>query len=201
MAALAALAGFLISASAQGEGKDRAKLLALLPPYCKHTQLYRRWAPGGDDPAQIARWQAAMGGNQNFSHLHHYCMALDQTNRALYFERSKIERDRALRGSLSNFDYVIRNVQPDFALLPEIFTRKGENLIRLGRAHEGVVELIRAIDLNPGYWPPYAAMSDYYRDAGESAAAREWLEKGLKAVPEAGALKRRLAELNAKGAR
>jgi tetratricopeptide (TPR) repeat protein len=191
-----AVLAFLITTDAYAQWQYDPKQLPLLPEYCKYTQLYRRAVPGGNNRAEIARWSAVMGGEGNFNHMHHYCWALENTNRALYFERSKIERDRRLRASIPDFDYVIRNVKPDFAMLPEILTKKGENLIRLGQAPEGIRELHRAIDLNPGYWPPYAALSDHYREAGDSAAAREWLEKGLTAAPGTKALQRRLAELD-----
>jgi hypothetical protein len=62
--------------------------------------------------------------------------------------------------------------------------------------------LHRAIELKPQYWPPYVALSDYFKELGQIAVAREWLEKGLAAAPNAQPLLRRLAELDrAKGAR
>ena len=82
----------------------------------------------------------------------------------------------------------------DFVLLPEILTKKGENLLRLGKS-QGAVELGRAIELKKDYWPPYAAMSDYYKGVGDVRKAREWLEKGLAAAPGTRALTRRLEEL------
>ena len=135
-------------------------------------------------------------GPKNFMHMHHYCKGLELTNHALYSARTKHDRDDGLRYSIGEFDYTIQRVAPDFAMLPEMLTRKGENLLRLGRAPEAVVELNRAIGLNPAYWPPYAALSDHYKAAGDLAAARDWLEKGLSATPDSKALKRRLAELD-----
>jgi tetratricopeptide (TPR) repeat protein len=92
---------------------------------------------------------------------------------------------------------VIQRVPPDFKLLPEILTKKGENLIRLDRSAQGIIELERAIALKADYWPSYAAISDYYKSAGEPAKARKWLEDGLSASPDTRALTRRLAELDA----
>jgi tetratricopeptide (TPR) repeat protein len=186
----------LMAASTAHAQRMDARHQQMLPPYCKHTQLYSSKIPGGDNPAEIKRWTKIMG-HTNFAHMHHYCWGLEATHEALYFERSKLGRDRKLTSSLSEFNYVIRNVQPDFALLPEILTKQGQNLILLDRAPEALPVLSRAIGLNSRYWPPYAALSDYYRDAGDSAKAREWLEKGLKEVPDANALKRRLADLSA----
>jgi hypothetical protein len=58
-----------------------------------------------------------------------------------------------------------------------------------------VHELERAIELKSDYWPPYASLSDYYRDIGDRSKAREVLEKGLVSIPGSKALKTRLAKL------
>jgi tetratricopeptide (TPR) repeat protein len=192
-----AVLAFLIATNAYAQWQYDPKQLSLLPEYCKYTQAYREVVPGGNNPAEIDRWSASMGGH-NFIHMHHYCWGLEHTNGALYFARTKLDRDGYLVHAIREFDYVLRNVGGDFALLAEIFTKKGENLIRLGKAPQGILELNRAIELKPGYWPPYAALSDYYKDVGDSASARQWLEQGLIASPGTKALQRRLAELDSK---
>ena len=191
MALLAALA----SSSALAQRQYDPKLLAMLPPYCKYTQDYRRNVPGGGDPAQIERWASILGA-ENFHHLHHYCWGMENANRALYFSSTKQDRDHELAQSVREFDYVLERVAPDFALLPEILTRRGENLLRLGNGPQGVQDLNRAIELKPDHWPPYAALSDYYKALGDFASAREWAQKGLSAAPGTKALARRLAELD-----
>lgn len=102
-----------------------------------------------------------------------------------------------LRDSITEFEYVIRRAPRDFVLLPEILTRKGENLLRLGRVALGIGELRQAIEIKPDYWPPYSTLSDFYKDNGEPAKAREVLVEGLAAAPGTASLKRRLAELDA----
>ena len=190
-----ALAAVLASAAADAQRKHDSKQAAMLPAYCKYTQDYREKVPGGSDPAEIARW-ANILGEKNFHHLHHYCYGLEKSNRALYFSRTKQDRDRELAESVREFEYVIDRVAPDFALLPEILTRRGENLLRLGNGPQGVVDLHRAIDLKPDHWPPYAALSDHYKGLGDFEAARQWAERGLAAAPGTKALERRLAELD-----
>jgi tetratricopeptide (TPR) repeat protein len=148
------------------------------------------------DPAQRRRWQQLMG-RENFMHMHHYCRGLEHTNRALYLARTKTDRDKNLEFSIREFDYVLKNVKPDFAMLPEMHTKRGENLMRLGRAPEAIQSFALAIERKPDYWLPYAALSDYYKDQRDPKQAREWLEKGLSAASDAPPLKRRLAELNA----
>lgn len=167
--------------------------VALLPRYCIYTQLFREAVPGGNDPEEIKRWTALMG--PAFIHMHHYCWGLMKTNRALLLVRTEQFRNYYLRDSLQEFDYVINRAPADFRMLPEIHTRKAENLVRLGRAKEGMQEFERAIALKPDYWPPYAGISDYYRGTGDRAKARQWLEAGLAYSPGVNALQRRLAEI------
>ena len=99
--------------------------------------------------------------------------------------------------SVIEFDYVIQRAPPDFGLLPEIFTKKGESLIQMDRVGQGMAELRRAIGMKANHWPAYAVISDYYKNAGQLAKAREWLEKGLSAAPDTRPLTRRLAALDA----
>ncbi len=168
--------------------------VALLPRYCIYTQLFRERVPGGGNQDEIDRWYSDMG--PSFHAMHHYCWGLMKTNRAILFARTRQNRMFYLDDSIGEFNYVIRNATPNFVMLPEIFTKKGENLIRLGRGPLGILALQRAIELKPDYWPPYAAMSDYYKETGDLARAREWLEKGLSVTPDVKALKVRMAEID-----
>lgn len=169
--------------------------VAMLPRYCIYTQSFRERVPGGDNPDEIKRWYSVMG--DTFHAMHHYCWGLMRTNRAVILTRNRQDRLSYLHSSIGEFDYVIQHAPPDFILLPEILTKKGENLIRLGKAPLGMLEFKRAIELKPDYWPPYAYLSDYYRDTGDLAKAREWLEKGLSLSPDTKALRNRLVELDA----
>lgn len=171
--------------------------VALLPRYCIHTQLFRDRVPGGNNLAEIKRWTALMG--PTFHDMHHYCAGLMRVNRALLL--SVGIRRMNLESSIAEFDYVITRVSAEFVLLPEILTKKGESLLLLERATEGAAALLRAIEVKPDYWPPYAALSDYFKKLKNLTMAREWLEKGLAASPDARALKQRLAELGTAGAK
>lgn len=176
----------------QQKDYDDPREMRGLPEWCKYTQLFRDHIPGGNDQDQIARWTAVLG--PTFVHLHHYCWALMATNRA-FMSRTRIERGYNLTVSIPDLDYVIERSPPGFSLLPEILTKKGENLIWMDKGPQGVAALRGAIDIKPDYWPAYAAISDYYKDAGDAAKAREWLEKGLAAAPDTRPLVRRLADL------
>lgn len=175
-----------------------AREVAMLPNYCIYTQLFRDHVPGGNDKAAIDRWYATMG--PSFHALHHYCWGLMKTNRAMLLARNQQIRSFYLGSSIDEFDYVLRYASPDFVLIPEILTKKGQNLLRLGKTGLGIAELERAIGIKPDYWPPYVALSDYYKDKGDLPKARELLQKALEVAPDAKTVTARLAELDsAKG--
>lgn len=168
--------------------------IAMLPRYCIHTQIFNSKVPGGNDESEIKRWRSVFG--PSFAAMHHYCWGLMSTNRALYLTQNKQLRDFYLQRSIQEFNYVLRESPPDFVLRPEILTKKGENLIRHGKGPAGAIELEQAIELKPDYWPPYLALSNYYRDIGDKEAAREIVKRGLKHAPDAKPLQRRHAELD-----
>ena len=196
--------GSCTSASAQDipgypanvEGYDPREV-ALLPPYCKYTQLFREKVPGGSNAEEGQRWQAILG--PTFFAMHHYCWGLMKTNRGVLLARTAPVKAAYLNYSIEEFDWVIQRAPDDFILLPEVLTKKGEVLIRLGKGPLALVSLERAAELKPDYWPPYAQMSDFYKSVGDVAKARTVLEQGLSFSPDATALKRRLAELGAAG--
>lgn len=170
--------------------------MAVVPRYCIYTQNFREKVPGGNNPAEIERWGSLMG-HAAFQAMHHYCVGLMKTNRANFLSQTREERRFYLNDAILEFDYVIQRVPQDFILLPEILTKKGANLIRLGQGPLAIDVLGRAIELRPDYWPPYAELSDYYKGIGDLQNARAYLEKALSHSPNAEGLKRRLAELDA----
>ncbi len=182
------------SASAENHQELEPNLVKMLPSYCKYTQYFRDRLPGGNDRAEIERWTQSLG--PTFVHMHHYCFGLLNTNRAIYTSKTRQDRAFNLNNSVTEFQYVIEKAPPEFVLLPEMLTKKGENLVRLGKGPQGFPDLQRAIELKPDYWPPYAAISDYFKEVDNPAQAREWLQKGLEATNNAKALVRRMAELN-----
>jgi hypothetical protein len=176
------------------EGAFDPREVALLPPYCKHTQLFRERVPGGNNAAEVERWSQLFG--PTFNAMHHYCWGLMKTNRALFLARTAQTRAFYLNAAIAEIDYVLERATPDFVLMPELLTKKGENLIRLGVGAPGVLELERAIETKADYWPPYAALSDYYKEIGDTRLSRQVLEKGISAAPDAQALRKRLAAID-----
>ena len=170
-----------------------AREVAMLPAYCKHTQSFRERVPGGNDANEMNRWYRIQG--PTFHAMHHYCLGLMCTNRARLATNPQ-GRAAYLSRSITEFDYVIQRAPENFALLPEILTKKGENLLRLRDGPSAVPQLQRAIALRPDYWPPYVVLSDYYKELGDFKTARNTLVKAVSAAPQVDALKRRLAELD-----
>lgn len=169
-----------------------AREVAMLPAYCKYTALFSAKVPGGNNVAEMNRWREELG--DTFRALHHYCWGLMKTNRAHYLARTKQLKTFYLNSSVNEFDYVLQRAPADFVLLPEILTKKGENMLELGNRN-GIAELERAIQIKPDYWPPYAALADFYERVKDRADAVDILEKGLAAAPGTKALQRRLTEL------
>jgi tetratricopeptide (TPR) repeat protein len=170
--------------------------LTLLPPYCPHTQIIstrygRKQSPSRHD-AQTKPFVDLYG--KDFWHLHHYCFGL---TRALRAERlaSREKREQGLELSIGEYQYVMRNVGPNSIILPELHMQKGISLIKLKRGAEAVLELKKAIQLNPRFVRPYIELSNYYADSGEKELALQTLEDGLKVSPDTAGLQRRYAEL------
>ena len=167
--------------------------MALLPQYCKYTFYFREKVPGGNDTSAMEGWIGVLG--PTFHHIHHYCFGLMKTNRAVLLARSEQVRAGYLTDSLHEFDYVLERAAPDFVLLPEILTKKGENLVRMNKGPLATIEFERAVEIKPDYWLAYAQLSDYYKGVGMKQEARDALNRGLATAPGTPALTRRLAEL------
>ncbi len=121
-------------------------------------------------------------------------------DRAAFLATTPLDKTHNLNNSILEYDYVIEKAPQEFAWLPEILTKKGESLVRLDRGAEGALEFERAIKLSPEYTLPYAALSDYYKESGQIAKARQALERGLAVAPDSRLLLRRKTDLDRKGA-
>jgi tetratricopeptide (TPR) repeat protein len=176
------------------EGFDRREL-ALLPEWCIYTDTFRdRVAAASANREQMVRhWRERMG--PTFDAMHHYCYGLMKTNRATLLARDPVTREFYLRDAITEFEYVIDHAAPGFVLLPDLLARKGENLLRLGLGRLALTPLEHAIELNATHWPAYIHLSDYYKEAGDRKAARDWLDKGLAHAPGNAALLRRIEAL------
>jgi tetratricopeptide (TPR) repeat protein len=169
--------------------------VAMLPKFCPYTTLFNEKITSANNMEEKERYRAVFG--DTWRHLHHFCWGLMKTNRAVLLARTEQARRFYLSDAIGEFDYVLQRAPEDFILLPEILARKGQNLIRLGKAPQAIMVLERAAQLKPDYWPPYAYLSDYYLEIGDTKKAREYLERGL-AVADMPPLKQRLEDLDRK---
>jgi len=165
--------------------------LARLPAYCRGTQQIRSVS---HDPVPIETYMKRYG--QAYYHLHHYCWALNSENKANTIP-DKQQRNSKLFYALGDIDYVIDRSQPNFLLLPEIYTGKARILFKLDRAPEAVGALYKALQLKPDYWPASLRLSDHYKRQGDMKNARTILEKALEKTPKSKVIAKRIEELDA----
>lgn len=164
-----------------------------LPKYCIYTQNFRDSVQGGRNEAQINYWYSTLG--QPFHSLHHYCWGLMKLNRALFLARDAQTRTFYFGSAIHEFDFVLERAPENFVLAPEILTKKGQALIRMGRGPMAVPILEKAIALKPDYWPPYVQLSEHYQASGQIGQAKQVLEKAIEQSPGTESLKQRLAAL------
>jgi tetratricopeptide (TPR) repeat protein len=170
--------------------------LTLLPPYCPHTAIISKRYGGKQSRTKhdaATKPFVDMYGT-DFWHLHHYCFGL---TRALRAERlaSREKREKGLELSIGEYEYVMKHVRPNSIMLPELHMQKGISLIKLKRGAMAVLELKKAIQLNPRFVRAYLELSNYYADSGKKELALQTLEEGLGVSPEATSLKQRYADL------
>jgi tetratricopeptide (TPR) repeat protein len=169
---------------------DTPEHMNLLPEYCRYTFGYRdRY---GGDEGRHKYWSQRLG--PEMAHMHHYCNALGLINRA----RGALPKDRGKWSSpaIGELDYVIRNVNESYPLLPEILARKGEALVHIGRFADAEQTLQKAIELKPDYWPAYTRLAESFVARNETNKARDVLKQGMSRVSEPRALQRMLDELD-----
>ena len=94
-----------------------------LPQYCQAQRFIARDNRHRHiSESEYASWKAKLG--PDYLHMHHFCRALISLRRAALSSSIREKNwgyDRAIR----DFDYVLRNVDRAFVLLPEIHLRKG----------------------------------------------------------------------------
>ena len=161
---------------------------AMVPAYCKDTQLW----PGGN-PGGVERGMATYG--EAFYSFHHYCWAMVWQMRAERPASSAMERRGNLTNALDDLDYVLRYVPRDHVFRPEILTRKGKVLRMQGKLTEATEVLRQAIELNSKYWRAFSELAVCYTFSNDREMAMSVLREGLTVNPDAKALRLHLQEL------
>jgi hypothetical protein len=127
--------------------------------------------------------------------MHHYCFGLDQINIAMQNWSDETIRNRYLRQSISQFDYVLRRSDSKFTLKPEILVKKGEVLLLLSNETEAVSAFNNAIELRCDYLPAYIALADHFLLNKDALPVQRVLESGLKCMPDSEVLIKKLVEV------
>src|SRR5574340_14207 len=177
----------LTAATAAGFAPTQSEL-AVLPPYC---------AARLNEPSPAFKsWQDSMGGG--FLHIHHYCFALNFVNRARGMASAR-DRQGQLGSALLNFNYVLRNTQPDFYLRPEILMNRGIALSMMNRTGEAIGDLMKSIETDQKQPRDYMTLADVYSyKLKNRAKALETITEGLRPNPDSKSLQRRYTELGGK---
>ena len=191
----AACMAVAISTAAQAGKPDNVTEaeMALLPPYCPDTQTFKYGDALSNPSPNAPKWVGLMG--KGFWTMHHYCWALLNLARAQKPSMPENIRDATRHYAIEDMKFVLQNTEPDFILLPEIYTKIGDVELALRRPAEANVAFAKARSLKPSYWPAYLNWAEYLRRTGEKAKAREMVEEGLSYSPDAKALRRLLTDL------
>ncbi|WP_200158413.1 hypothetical protein [Allochromatium vinosum] len=102
-----------------------------LPAYCRCTLLIRDIS---HDPTPCSMYEKF---GPTFGHLHHYCWALNTENHVT--RENPSDGQFWLRTAIGDIDYVIKqNRDPNFILLPEIYTSKARILFKLDQPSDAI---------------------------------------------------------------
>lgn len=158
-----------------------------LPAYCE--------AKLSNDPSDDKAYSGMIG--PDWLHIHHYCFALNFTNR--FYKASNPEDKRHyLQDAFGNHDYVLSHARADFWMRPEIHTEKAKLYRASKRYAETVGELKKALQIKPDYAGAYVVLSDVYRDLNKKSDSISVVEKGLQYAPYNKPLQRRYKSLTGK---
>lgn len=167
--------------------------IALLPPFCAHTQSFEMRGNPSAPTDEQRRLLALMG--PTLWDMHHYCWALVNMHRADGAVGNRAQRRYLLEWAIKDCFYVIKQAPANFVLLPEIFTRVGDLYVLLDQVAEAMPHFERAIELKPDYWPPYVRLAEINLSIGRRAAAEGLLKQGLEAMPDEPHLTKALAQI------
>ncbi len=170
--------------------------MKLLPRYCPDTQTFKNGSPQYSPSQRAQYWVSVMG--KAFWAMHHYCWAQISMNRSRKAGITAQERRGMWESARGDYGYVIENSQPDFILLPEIFTRIGEVELLLGRANNADEAFARARQLKPDYWPAYSQWAEFLMQRGRRPEALKIVASGLQHSPDAKVLREQFRVLGGK---
>lgn len=194
------LASALAQAQSRGDPKWRGYTdgeWALMPEWCIDSQDGPYGSPEGANytnrSPRAGKWLSLMG--TDFWHMHHYCRALRDMQRARSATISKRDRDFVLIRAISDFEYVINTAKPTMVLMPEVFLKLGDLYVMrqdLGNANVAYEQSRR---LKPDYWPAYDRWIEVLIDLKQWEPARKLALEGLSHLPDEPNLTARLQRI------
>ena len=176
-------------ASAVSAYTPTAAELALLPLSCQAKLK-------NSNPTDIKLYSAKIG--PDWLHFHHYCFALNFSNRYTKSFANKTDQLFYLQSAMGEFDYVFTHSSPDFWMRPEMHVQKGKLLASAKRNSEAVAEFEQALQKNPNYVEAYVALSDYYKNTGQQSKSIAAVEQALQRAPNIKSLQRKYNQLTGK---
>jgi len=163
--------------------------LALLPLSCQAKLK-------NSNPTDIKLYSAKIG--PDWLHFHHYCLALNYSNRYTRSFANKTDQLFYLQSAMSNFDYIFNHSSPAFWMRPVMHLQKGNLLLAAKRNIEAVNEFEKALQDNPNYIEAYAALGDLYKNTGEKLKSITAVEQALERAPNNKSLQRQYNQLTGK---
>lgn len=156
--------------------------MTLIPAYCPDTMGFKYGDAYSNTSPKAHHWVSLMG--RDFWHMHHYCWARINLNRATKSGVSPRAKKWLLENVRNDYRYVINNTQKSFIMLPEIYTRLGEVELLLGKPNKANEAFARARNQKPDYWPAYSHWAEYLLKNGQRQEALKVVTAGLAYSPD-----------------
>ncbi len=165
---------FSITASAQipweeAVHKINYKDSVTIPPFCRINNPDPRY--------KNTDWRKKFG--DDFVYINHYCDA--KANIPTCYQYPEKEKKACITNLLEGTNYAIAHSKdPNYQLLPFIYTERGEMLKEIGNYAEAIHDFNFAIQKNPKYIKAYAMLADTYILTKQYNEAENVINQGLK---------------------
>lgn len=153
----------------------------VLPPYC-----WAKMKAAEGSPEKIM-WRQSLG--EDFVHVHHYCAALNFANR-YYRERDAQSKKHWYNQAVDNYNYMVNQADPKFSLMPDIYYYRGQIQASSKNYPRAQLDLLKAIELNPGIPKSYSLLADIYVELKNAKKALEVVTEGLRHNPSSKSLQK-----------
>lgn len=169
--------------------------LPLLPPYCK-CRVGKHLLNADQLRQERGKWDRIFKSKgvrgEGWIHVHHYCAGLLMLSR---LQRGVGERSALLAEAESQFNYMIKNTNKEFILMPEIYLKMGMTQIELKQPIKAIECFKRAISLKKDYVPAYIQLIDLFMRSQNINEAISTAKTGLEYSPDSEQLQKKLVEL------